>query len=87
MQDTTLAIPALSIRESLRQKLFSKLQKIEIQSLEKLSTGDITYRLTEDADRVGEVIYKTLQDTIPCTFQLIAVISYMIYIDIHSWYI
>jgi len=52
-----------------------------MNSVEKISAGDITYRLTEDADRVSEVIYKTAQDTIPCILQLIAVIIYMIYLD------
>ena len=46
-----------------------------------ISAGDITYRLTEDADRVSEVIYKTFQDTLPCLLQLLAVIFYMFYLD------
>ncbi|WP_269622989.1 ABC transporter ATP-binding protein [Prochlorococcus marinus] len=83
LQDTILAKPALKISQELRQNIFNKLQKIKIESIEKLSTGDITYRLTEDADRVGEVIYKTIQDTLPCTFQLIAVIGYMFFLDIN----
>ena len=49
--------------------------------IEKISAGDITYRLTEDADRVSEVIYKTFQDTLPCLLQLLAVILYMFYLD------
>jgi ATP-binding cassette subfamily B protein len=52
-----------------------------MNSVENISAGDITYRLTEDADRVSEVIYKTAQDTIPCTLQLLAVIIYMFYLD------
>ncbi|WP_413315905.1 ABC transporter ATP-binding protein [Prochlorococcus marinus] len=83
IQDTVLAKPALKISQDIREDLFSKLQGIEIESLQKLSSGDITYRLTEDADRVGEVIYKTVQDTVPCIFQLIAVIGYMVYLDIN----
>ena len=71
----------LEISEVMRGNLFSKIQKIEMNSLEKISAGDITYRLTEDADRVSEVIYKTAQDTIPCTLQLLAVIIYMFYLD------
>ena len=71
----------MKISQKIRQDLFHNIQYIKIQSLEKLSSGDLTYRLTEDADRVGEVIYKTIQDTIPCLFQLIAVICYMFYID------
>ncbi len=80
-QDVLFAKPALSVSQQLRTSLFRKLQKIDLISLEKLSSGDITYRLTEDADRVGEVIYKTIQDTTPSIFQLIAVLIYMIYLD------
>ena len=81
VQDTLLADPALKISQELRREIFSKLQQVELGSLEKLSSGDIAYRLTEDADRVGEVIYKTIQDTTPCIFQLIAVFGYMIFLD------
>jgi ATP-binding cassette subfamily B protein len=49
--------------------------------LEKLSAGDLTYRLTEDADRVGEVIYKTIQDTTPSALQLVVVFGYMVWLD------
>ncbi len=80
-QDVFIAKPSLEISEVMRGNLFSKIQKIEMNSVEKISAGDITYRLTEDADRVSEVIYKTAQDTIPCTLQLIAVIIYMFYLD------
>ena len=80
-QDVFIAKPSLEISEVMRGNLFSKIQKIEMNSVEKISAGDITYRLTEDADRVSEVIYKTAQDTIPCTLQLLAVIIYMFYLD------
>jgi len=80
-QDVFIAKPSLEISEVMRGNLFSKIQKINMNSVEKISAGDITYRLTEDADRVSEVIYKTAQDTIPCTLQLFAVIIYMFYLD------
>ena len=80
-QDVFIAKPSLEISEVMRGNLFSKIQKINMNSIEKISAGDITYRLTEDADRVSEVIYKTAQDTIPCTLQLLAVIIYMFYLD------
>ncbi len=80
-QDVYIAKPSLEISEVMRGNLFSRIQKIEMNSVEKISAGDITYRLTEDADRVSEVIYKTAQDTIPCTLQLLAVIVYMFYLD------
>ena len=80
-QDVFIAKPSLEISEVMRGNLFSKIQKIDMSSIEKISAGDITYRLTEDADRVSEVIYKTAQDTIPCTLQLVAVVIYMFYLD------
>ena len=80
-QDVFIAKPSLEISEVMRRNLFSRIQRIKMNSVEKISAGDITYRLTEDADRVSEVIYKTAQDTIPCTLQLLAVIIYMFYLD------
>jgi len=80
-QDVFIAKPSLEISEVMRANLFSKIQKIKMNFVENISAGDITYRLTEDADRVSEVIYKTAQDTIPCTLQLLAVIIYMFYLD------
>ena len=80
-QDIFIAKPSLEISEAIRINLFAKIQKIKIDFIDKLSVGDITYRLTEDADRVSEVIYKTIQDSLPCVLQLIAVIVYMFYLD------
>jgi len=80
-QDVFIAKPSFEISEVMRGNLFSRIQKIKMNSVENISAGDITYRLTEDADRVSEVIYKTAQDTIPCTLQLLAVIIYMFYLD------
>ncbi|MFO0017746.1 MAG: ABC transporter ATP-binding protein [Synechococcaceae cyanobacterium] len=80
-QDSLLAGPALGVTQDLRKDLFARLQRLEFGALEKLSAGDLTYRLTEDADRVGEVIYKTIQDTTPSLLQLIAVLGYMVWLD------
>ena len=80
-QDVYIAKPSLEISEVMRQNLFSKIHKIKMNFIDKISAGDITYRLTEDSDRVSEVIYKSFQDTLPCVLQLIAVITYMFYLD------
>ncbi len=80
-QDTLLAGPALRVSQELRRQLFARLQRLEFGALEKLSAGDLTYRLTEDADRVGEVIYKTIQDTTPSLLQLVVVLGYMVWLD------
>jgi len=81
LQDSLLAKPALTLSQDLRKTLFRKLQKTNILFIEKLSSGDVAYRLTEDVDRVGEVIYKSIHDTTPSIFQLLAVFGYMTVID------
>ena len=80
-QDSLLAGPALQVSQKLRSDLFSKLQTVELGALEKLSAGDLTYRLTEDADRVSEVLYKSVHDTLPSVLQLTAVLGYMLWLD------
>lgn len=80
-QDTLLADPALRVSQRLREQLFARLQRLQFAALDKLSAGDLTYRLTEDADRVGEVIYKTIHDTLPSALQLLAVLATMLWLD------
>lgn len=80
-QDTLLADPALRVSQGLRQQLFGRLQRLDFAALDTLSAGDLTYRLTEDADRVGEVIYKTIHDTLPSALQLLAVLATMVWLD------
>ena len=80
-QDTLLADPALRVSQGLRQQLFGRLQRLDFAALDTLSAGDLTYRLTEDADRVGEVIYKTIHDTLPSALQLLAVLATMLWLD------
>lgn len=80
-QDSLLADPALHLGQDLRRQLFARLQRLAFGSLDRLSAGDLTYRLTEDADRVGEVIYKTLHDTLPSVLQLLAVLGTMLWLD------
>ena len=80
-QDSLLAGPALLVSQDLRRDLFRRLQTVELGALEKLSAGDLTYRFTEDADRVSEVLYKTIHDTVPSVLQLVAVLVMMLWLD------
>ena len=80
-QDSLLAGPALLVSQDLRRDLFRRLQTVELGALEKLSAGDLTYRFTEDADRVSEVLYKTIHDTVPSVLQLFAVLGMMLWLD------
>ena len=45
-QDSLLAGPALQVSQELRRRLFARLQRLDFGVLEKLSAGDLTYRLT-----------------------------------------
>ena len=80
-QDTLMAQAALKIAYELRTVVFAHLQKLSLNYFEVAKTGDLTYRITEDIDRIGEVINKILHQFIPCILQLIVVLLYMFYLN------
>jgi len=80
-QDTLMAKAALTIALEIRKKVYTHLQKLNIGYFETAKTGDLSYRLTEDIDRIGEVVNKFFHQFIPCVLQLIAVLGYMIYLN------
>ncbi|OCQ89906.1 LuxR family transcriptional regulator [Nostoc sp. MBR 210] len=81
VQDIYMAKVALRVAYGLRKQVYSHLQKLDLSYFETAKTGDLAYRLTEDIDRVGEVVNKLLHDFIPCALQLIAIPIYMIYLN------
>lgn len=80
-QDTLMAKAALKIALNLRCKVFDHLQTLSLNYFETAKTGDLSYRLTEDIDRIGEVINKVFHQFIPSILQVIVVIGYMFYIN------
>ena len=80
-QDSLMAKAALAIALDLRKQVYAHLQRLNLGYFETAQTGDLTYRLTEDIDRVGEVVNKVFHDFIPCVLQLIVVLCYMIYLN------
>lgn len=80
-QDSLMAKAALFIAFDLRQQVYAHLQRLNLSYFETAKTGDLSYRLTEDIDRIGEVINKVFHDFIPCVLQLIVVLGYMIYLN------
>jgi ATP-binding cassette subfamily B protein len=80
-QDTLMAKAALTIALEIRKKVYAHLQKLNIGYFETAKTGDLSYRLTEDIDRIGEVVNKFFHQFIPCVLQLIVVMGYMIYLN------
>jgi ATP-binding cassette, subfamily B, bacterial len=80
-QDSLMAKAALTIALNLRKVVYSHLQRLSLNYFEVAKTGDLTYRLTEDVDRIGEVINQFFHDFIPCILQLVVVLGYMLYLN------
>jgi len=78
VQDMYMAKAALRVAFHLRKQVYSHLQKLNLSYFETAKAGDLSYRLTEDIDRVGEVVHKLFHDFIPCVLQLVAIPIYMI---------
>ncbi|RCJ42066.1 LuxR family transcriptional regulator [Nostoc minutum NIES-26] len=81
VQDIYMAKAALRVAFNLRKQVYTHLQKLDLSYFETAKAGDLSYRLTEDVDRVGEVVNKVFHDFIPCVLQLVAIPIYMIYLN------
>ncbi|PSF32668.1 LuxR family transcriptional regulator [Aphanothece hegewaldii CCALA 016] len=80
-QDSMMSYAALKITLNLRNAIYAHVQRLSIDYFELTKTGDLAYRLTEEVDRVGEVVRKFFHDFIPSTLQLIVVMGYMFFIN------
>lgn len=80
-QDSLMAKAALFVALDLRKRVYAHLQRLNLGFFETAQTGDLSYRLTEDIDRIGEVVNKVFHDFTPCVLQLIVVLGYMIYLN------
>ncbi len=80
-QDSMMAQAALNAARDLRVDVYSHLQTLDLDYFAESRTGDLSYRLTEDIDRIGEVIGKFFHQFIPSVLQLIFVLAYMIYLN------
>ncbi len=82
VQDIYMAKAALRASFNLRKNLYAHLQKLNLSYFETAKAGDLSCRVTEDIDRVGEAVHKLLHDFIPCVLQLVVIPIYMVYL---SW--
>lgn len=80
-QDSLMAKASLTIAYRLRRHVYAHLQRLSLGFFERSQTGDLTYRLTEDIDRIGEVINKFFHDFLPSILQLVAVLAYMLFLN------
>jgi ATP-binding cassette subfamily B protein len=65
----------------LRCHIYRHLQGLGIDYYANAPTGDLTYRLTEDIDRVGEIVNKLSHQFLSSGLQLIAIPIYMFYLN------
>ena len=72
-QDLLMASVALKVALDLRKRVYTHLQKLNLSYFETAQAGDLSYRLTEDIDRVGEVVKKFFHDFVPCVLQLVVI--------------
>lgn len=80
-QDTLMAKAALNIAYKLRTQVYAHLQRLSLSYFETAQSGDLAYRMTEDIDRIGEVVNKAFHQFIPSVLQLIVVLGYMVYLN------
>lgn len=81
IQDALMAKAALEVAFNLRKDVYRHIHRLSLAYFERSQTGDLSYRLTEDIDRIGEVVLKMFHDFFPSLLQLVVVIGYMIYLN------
>jgi ATP-binding cassette, subfamily B, bacterial len=80
-QDAMMAQAALNVAMDLRVNVYAHLQKLDLDYFAESRTGDLSYRLTEDIDRIGEVVGKFFHQFVPSILQLVLVMGYMFYLN------
>jgi ATP-binding cassette, subfamily B, bacterial len=80
-QDSLMAKAAFAIVLDLRQRVYRHLHSLGLDYFETAATGDLSYRLTEDIDRIGEVINKAFHQLVPCILTILSLLGYMLYLN------
>ncbi len=80
-QDSLMAKAALLTATDIRIAVYRHLHTLDLSYFAENRTGDLSYRLTEDIDRIGEVIGKFFHQFIPSVLQLVFVLGYMFYLN------
>jgi ATP-binding cassette subfamily B protein len=81
IQDALMSKAALEVAFNVRRDVYTHIHQLSLSYFERSQTGDLSYRLTEDIDRIGEVVLKLFHDFIPSMLQLVVVVGYMVYLN------
>ena len=79
--NTLMAKAAFGITLDLRKRAYGHLLGLSGDRLSQMQLGDLSYRLTEDIDKIGEIVNKIFHQFIPCVLQLVVILGYMVYIN------
>ena len=80
-QDSLMAKASLQVVLELRKQVYRHLHTLDLDYFAGARTGDLTYRMTEDLDRLGEVVLKFFHQTIPSVLTILSVLAYMVYLN------
>jgi ATP-binding cassette, subfamily B, bacterial len=80
-QDSLMAKASLQAVTDLRIDLFAHLQSLDLSYFNEKKSGDLAYKLTQDVDRLADVVRKFFNQFVPSLFTVIAVIGYLLYLN------
>ncbi len=80
-QDALMAKAAFATSFDVRCQTYAHLQRLSLDYFATAKTGDLSYRLTEDVDRIGEVVNKVFHQFLPSVLQLVVVLGYMVWLN------
>lgn len=72
---------SLDVVLAIRKRVYENLHRMGIDYFAQAQTGDLTYRITEDIDRIGEVITKMSQQFLSCVLQIVVLTAYIFYLN------
>jgi ATP-binding cassette, subfamily B, bacterial len=80
-QDSLMAKASLQAITDLRIDLFAHLQSLDLSYFNEKKSGDLAYKLTQDVDRLAEVVRKFFNQFVPSIFTVIFVLGYLLYLN------
>ncbi|WP_017325442.1 ABC transporter ATP-binding protein [Synechococcus sp. PCC 7336] len=81
-QDSLMARASLQVVLEVRQRVYAHLHTLDLDYFATTRTGDLAYRMTEDFDRLGEVVHKFFHQSIPSVLTILSVLAYMFYLNL-----
>jgi ATP-binding cassette, subfamily B, bacterial len=80
-QDALMAKASLQAVTDLRIDLFAHLQSLDLCYFDEKKSGDLAYKLTQDVDRLTDVVRKFFNQFVPSVLTVIALLAYLLYLN------